>query len=158
MNTDLQIAKTKEPWYTEHGVISVAVQSGGPGDGGIFETKIPLFKIIKKTITNSECSSIRHYAIVFRVAGEFANWGEDKIERIRRNNKIQCISCDIVVGQKTVKSLNSKNVRDFTCGMIKEGLIAMIERIKKDKDEINGDKLMALYDKCVTEYNASAQQ
>ena len=140
-------------WYSEHGILPVAVQCGGPDDKEIFETKRKLFMIIKDKMKLDYNCEVKHFAIVYRVAGKYANWGEDKIERIRRDKIRKFISCDIVVGQETVEELNNNSISNFVCKSIRDALVVMINRIKKDKLPIDDLSLLSDYDICVTTFN-----
>ena len=143
---------TNNSLRNDHGVISVGVQCGGPSDNGIFKSKIPLAKIFKENIQSTYCDSIVHYAVVFRVAGKFCNWGDDKIDHIRRDKIHSIISSDIVVSQKTVDGLRDENVKEFTVERIRSGLLVMIARLKKDKVKIDDYEFFKNVDQCIDLY------
>src|SRR5262245_6378413 len=100
-------------WYDGLGVISIGAQLGGPKDGGLSTIKVDLWELFLRHCRRTHCPAIDHYALVLRIDGKFATFGQEGVEPPRRSRKTRCIGADIVVPKRVWQNKSRNKLRDY---------------------------------------------
>lgn len=133
-------------------IISIGVQAGGPNDGGIGKIKVDLYKEFEKHCTSTFCESVNEYAPVIRVDGNITQFGEEEITRLRFAKKQKYITADIQVPESVWKPKSKNQIRDYIASKVRDSIVLFVERLKKDKLEINDLSLLGEVDKAIESF------
>src|SRR5262249_10114320 len=129
-------------WYSHLGTISIGEQAGGPEDGGLGHLKTALYQLLVRHCRQTYCPAVDHFALGLFVSGSLDKFGAEGIERIRRSRKGRYIGADIVVPEKAWRTRTEKELKVYLADRVREALRLCIARIQKDRDEIDGQRLL----------------
>jgi len=127
-------------------IISIGAQSGGPKDGGIGKIKVDLYKALRATCTSTYCTAIDEYAPVIRVDGNIRKFGDEGITRLRFGKKHRYITADIQIPESVWTNKTKNEIRDYIADKVRESIVMFIERLKKEKIEIDEQALLCEVD------------
>lgn len=82
-------------------------------------------------------------SFVLRVGGFLQAFDFEGIERLRRSKVKRYITVDIGVPECLWRSKTRQELARYLAGCVEEGLLAFIQKLKKDKAPIEGERLMA---------------
>ena len=80
--------------------ISIGCEQGGPEGGFFAKLKVPLYQTLSRHVTSTHCAAIDSYALVLRVDGSLATYGEEGNARLRFARGRRYITVDIQVPER----------------------------------------------------------
>jgi hypothetical protein len=149
--------KEEQPWFAKLGVISIGAQCGGPDDNGLSDDKVILYKCLLESCKLSYSSSVLHFALVLRIAGKFQKFGEEEICRVRRSKVEHYIGADIIVPEACWKGRGRVELGEYLVSKVREALLLCIARLKKDKVQIDAERLLADFDSGASQFMRALQ-
>lgn len=96
------------------------------------------------------CSEIDEFVLILRVDGEIWHWNFEGCQKLRRNRKERYITIDIGVPRDRWENVHPYILRKYLAENIELALDLCIERLKKDKSDINGELLLNDFQKVKT--------
>lgn len=78
-------------------VISIGCEQGGPEGGFVAKLKVPLYQTLSRHVTSTHCSAVDSYALVLRVDGSLATYGEEGNACLRFAKARRYITVDIQI-------------------------------------------------------------
>ena len=76
-------------------------------------------------------------AVALRIGGEFQEFGNESIDRVRRNKKEHFIGADIIVPEAVWRDMTINGLRDYLAQQVRTALLLCVSRLEKDNEEIN---------------------
>jgi hypothetical protein len=122
-------------------IISIGAQCGGPKDGGLGKIKVDLYKALRDSCTSTYSKEIDEYAPVLRIDGPFQKFGEEGIARLRFAKKQRYITADIQIPSDVWEVRSKNELRDYLAQKVRETIVIFVERLRKDKLEVDADSL-----------------
>jgi hypothetical protein len=132
--------------------ISIGCECGGPEARIVAERKAPLYQAISRAVSSTYCSAIDEYALVLRVDGSLATYGEEGVANIRFAKKRRVITADLQVPELAWKPLNPYELNNYLARMVLLGLQGCTARLKRDGHQVQSSLLMAEAEQGVAEY------
>ena len=135
-------------------VISLGCDVGGPEAAFIGSLKIPLAHAFAKHVTSSHCAEIDEYALVLRVAGSIAKFGNEGLERLRLFRAKRYITADIQIPEAVWQTKTEHDLRSYLARQVTAAISACCARLKKEKWAVSEQKLMAQVQAATHDYLA----
>jgi hypothetical protein len=136
-------------------VVSLGCEAGGPEAAGVCRLKVPLYQALERHVTSSHCTTIDRYALVLRIDGSLASYGEEGIARLRLQAARRCITADIQVPQAKWQSLAQTELRAYLAQQVQAALGACVSRLSRDKHYVAEERLRAEVQAACVEYLAA---
>ncbi|MBN9690018.1 MAG: hypothetical protein J0M24_07240 [Verrucomicrobia bacterium] len=149
--------KEEQPWFAKLGVISIGAQCGGPDDNGLSDDKVILFKCLRETCKTTYSPSVLHFALALRISGKFQKFGEEQICQVRRSKVQKYIGADIIVPEACWKGRGRFELGEYLVSKVREALSLCIARLKKDKVQIDAERLLADFDSGASQFMRALQ-
>lgn len=86
---------------------------------------------------------IQEFAPILRVGGDMQEFDFVGCENIRRNRRAGYITLDVAFPSKEWKSRSDLHIRLFLIEAIEMSLRCCLDRLRRDKVRVDGDKLLA---------------
>ncbi len=113
--------------------ISIGCEVGGPEGYEISKLKIPLAQALERHVTSAHCHEIDHYALVLRIDGSLAKFGEEGLARIRLSKANRHISIDIQIPEHVWHPLSHNQFKEYLAKQVLAAINACIKRLNKEK-------------------------
>lgn len=139
-------------WYDDLGFVSIGAQCGGREDGGLGEIKVDLWRLFCQHCKSSYCAPIAHYALALRIGGEFAEFGPEGIEKIRRNKPGRYIGADIIIPQAVWRGRTRNYLRDYLARQVRSALQSCVKRLRNDKEPVDEASLFTEIDAAIGQF------
>ena len=104
---------------------------------------IELRKLLAARCSGPYGAEIREFAPILRVGGDMQEFDFKGCERIRRNRKGGYITLDIALPSKEWKGRTDAHIREFLVEILEVGLRCCLDRLRKDKVEVQAEKLLS---------------
>ncbi|WP_286718840.1 hypothetical protein [Thalassolituus sp. UBA2009] len=135
-------------------IISIGVQSGGPGKHNIGSIKVDLYKLFNKYCTSTYCEEVDQYSPVIRVDGKISTFGDEGITRLRFAKKRKTITADIQIPISVWEPKSPNEIRDYIADKVRDSIEVFVARLKKDKIDVDDKKLFTEIDLAIKEFKA----
>ena len=143
-------------WYEKHGRFSIGAQFGGPNVGDIPALKRELCSLLNEHCDSTESPEVDHYAFAVRVNGPISDFGAFGVDRVRHHAKNRYIGADIVLSQEFV-TLPTPCVREQLSELIREAILACIQRLESKRIVVDAPMLMANVNNALASFSGSAK-
>jgi hypothetical protein len=134
--------------------ISIGCEQGGPEACLIPDLKVSLYRLLSKHVSSTHCAAIDEYALVLRVDGSLAKYGEEGLARLRFAKAGRYITLDIQIPEAAWKPLDKAGTKLYLAKQVQAAVGACVERLARDKYEVNHPRLSAELNAAVSEYLA----
>jgi hypothetical protein len=124
-------------------VISLGCDAGGPEAAFIGSLKIPLAHSFAQHVTSSHCPEIDEYALVLRVDGSIAKFGNEGLERLRLYRTRRYIAVDIQIPEAVWQAKTEQELKSYLALQVTAAISACCARLKKEKWAVSERELMA---------------
>jgi hypothetical protein len=104
---------------------------------------IQLRKLLKRYCNHTYCKEIDEFAPILRVDGEIWHWAFEGCEKLRLNKKDRYITIDIGMPISRWKGVGDIEIRSYLITNLKQALILIVNRLKKEKFLVIESKLWA---------------
>ena len=98
-----------------------------------------------------------HLAIALRIGGSIQDFSPENIHRIRRSRKDKSIGCDIDIPQAVWEAKSNREFNEYLGHRVREAVILMLERLKKDGEEVNDLAILAELDESISQFQTSQE-
>lgn len=132
--------------------IGIGCESGGPEATEVGQLKVPLYKALETHVKSTHCSAIDQYAIVLRVDGSLATFGDEGLARLRFAKAQRYISIDVQITETAWRSRDAQQLKIYIANQVKAAIKACVARLRKDKHPVSEALLEAEVDAAITEY------
>lgn len=133
--------------------VTLAAQIEGPdADEPTLIPHSELRRLLKEKCIGPYSPDVIEFALIFRIDGKFHQWDREGCAFLRRSFKERYITIDIFVPIAQWKGKTERAIRKTFAADVREALMKCIERLRKDKTEVDGDRLMADFDEVEKEY------
>ena len=109
----------------------------------ISEYVLELRELLAKHCGGPYCDEIKEFALILRVGGALQEFEFEGCERIRQNRREQYITVDLGVPSYRWKSLSRQELREYLVETVKTGLLCCLERLARDKIQVNSGRLIS---------------
>ena len=124
--------------------ITLGVQAGDSNAGNTTEPYfMPLRKLLASMCKGPYSPEVDEFALILRIDGEGWHWDFEGCQKLRRSKKDRYITIDIGVPRNRWENVSPTEMRLYLVGNMEVALRLCIDRLIKDKVEINADGLMA---------------
>jgi hypothetical protein len=124
--------------------ITIGMQTSGE-DTRTEPHVVRLRKLLAAHCNGPFSKEIVEFALVLRVGGVMQEFDFSGCERIRRNRKGSYITVDIAFPSKDWKNQSDSHIKAFLIQAVETGLRCSLDRLRKDKVEVQSEKLLADY-------------
>lgn len=133
--------------------VTLGVQAGDERAG---QTTEPHFMSLRKLLA-SVCigpysTEVDEFALILRIDGDGWHWNFEGCQKLRRSKKDRYITIDIGVPRQRWDGVSSDKIREYFSKNVELALAMCIEKLKKDKANIDGDALLRDYQKVKEQY------
>lgn len=133
--------------------VTLAAQLGGPDPKRrTWHPHYDLSSALGRFCKGPYSTEVDEFAIVLRIDGEFQEFGFDGLKYLRRSRKGRYITIDIGIPRNRWEHRTDREIRQHFAKVVREALVACIQRLLKDRTFVNGDALLSDYDKAADEY------
>lgn len=136
--------------------ISIGCEQGGPEGGFIAKLKVPLYQTLSRHVTSTHCAAIDSYALVLRVDGSLATYGEEGNARLRFARVGRYITVDIQIPERVWRPMTEAQTKLYLAAAVKAALKACTERLSRDKVAVNEVALLREVDAAIADYLSSS--
>ena len=136
--------------------ISIACEQGGPEGGYVAKLKVPLYQTLSRHVTSTHCATIDRYALVLRVDGSLATYGEEGNARLRFAKVGRYITVDIQIPEHVWRPMTEAQTKSYLAGAVKSALKACTGRLARDKVAVNEAALLREVDAAIADYLSSS--
>ena len=113
--------------------VSIGCEVGGPEGYEISKLKIPLAQALERHVTSTHCLEIDHYALVLRIDGSLAKFGQEGLARIRLSKANRYISIDIQIPEHVWHPMSHNQFKEYLASQVLAAINACINRLDKEK-------------------------
>ena len=113
---------------------------------------LPLRKLLASRCTGPYSDEVKEFALVLRIGGEMLEFDFRGCERIRRNKKSSYITVDLGFPSSEWKGQSDEHIRRYLAQIVETGLRCCLERLARDGADVDGDRLLADYERVRQEY------
>jgi hypothetical protein len=139
--------------------VSIGCEQGGPEGGFFGSEKVVLYRLLARHVSSTHCSAIDQYALVLRVDGSLATFGDEGLARLRFARARRYITVDIQIPEHVWRPLTVCQTRSYLAEAVKAALEACTRRLRRDKLAVDDATLMREVDAAIADYLcASAAQ
>lgn len=104
---------------------------------------VDLSRLLRKYCRGPYAKSVREFALVFRVDGAIQRFGGDGCNRLRRSMKREYITVDLCVPESRWRGVPPQQLRQFLLELVEQGLQKCVERLNRDKVDVDGEALFS---------------
>ena len=122
--------------------VSIGCEVGGPEGYEISKLKIPLAQALERHVTSTHCLEIDHYALVLRIDGSLAKFGEEGLARIRFSKVNRNISIDIQIPEHVWHPMSRNQFKLYLAKQVLAAINACIKRLNKEKSRVADSQLI----------------
>ncbi|GAB1406110.1 hypothetical protein MASR1M8_00290 [Thermomonas brevis] len=134
--------------------ISIGCEAGGPEARLPCELKVALYQALAKHVISTHCASIDEYALVLRIDGSLAKYGQEGVHRVRLLKSRRYMSADIHVPELRWKQATHEHLKAYLCDQIRAALEACVQRLQKDRIAVAEIPFFSQVDAAMQEYTA----
>ncbi|WP_018393078.1 hypothetical protein [Bacillus sp. 37MA] len=102
---------------------------------------IELRKRLKNHCNKRYCNEVDEFAPILRVDGTGWYWEFEGCEKLRLSKKYRYITIDIGMPRSKWEGINAEDIRKYLIGNLKDALVLMIKRLKKEKYTVKDTEL-----------------
>lgn len=135
--------------------ISIGADLGDRDSFHLSELKIAMCRSLETHMTGTHCDAVDEYALVIRVDGSFAKFGDEGLACLRFSRVRRCISVDIQVPEVAWKPLDRAQTKLYLAKQLKAAIGACVGRLLKDKCEVEALRLEHELDLAMQEFLGS---
>ena len=135
-------------------VISLGCDAGGPETAFIGTLKVPLAHAFAQHVSSTHCAEIDEYALVLRVDGSIAKFGNEGLERLRLSRTKRYIAVDILIPEAVWQAKTEQELKSYLARQVTAAISACCARLKKEKWAVSEHKLMAQVQAATHDYLA----
>jgi hypothetical protein len=133
--------------------ITLGAQTGDPKSSEVTVPQfMPLRELLSTICKGPYSSEVDEFALILRIDGEIWSWDFEGCQKLRRSKKERYITIDIGVPRRRWEDVPSSDIRKYLAECVETALLLCIDRLRKDKVDVNADALMADYRKVKTAY------
>lgn len=136
--------------------ISIGCEQGGPEGGYVAKLKVPLYQTLSRHVTSTHCAAIDSYALVLRVDGSLATYGEEGNARVRFAKVGRYITVDVQIPEHVWRPMTEAQTKSYLAGAVKSALKSCTARLSRDKVAVNEAALLREVDAAIAEYLSSS--
>ena len=136
--------------------ISIGCEQGGPEGGYVAKLKVPLYQALSRHVTSTHCAALDSYALVLRVDGSLATYGEEGCARLRFAKIGRYITVDIQIPERVWRPMTEGQTRSYLADAVKAALKACTGRLSRAKVAVNEAALLREVDAAIAEYLSNA--
>ena len=103
---------------------------------------IELRKLLNKYCNTVYSPEINEFALVARVSGKIWYWDFEGCQKLRFNRKEKYLTIDIGIPENKWKDADSLSIRKYIFDNLQSGLLQIIKRLKKEKNQIDEECLL----------------
>ena len=119
------------------------------------DLKIPLVRALDKHVNATHCSAIDEYALVLRMDGRFAQFGEEGLARLRFQKSRRYITVDIQVPVHVWQPMTIAEFKEYLVQRVADAMTACVERLERSKEQVDREALFAQISAAIGEFSAS---
>jgi hypothetical protein len=124
--------------------ITIGMQTSGE-DRTTQAHVIELRKLLAEHCNGPFSEEVTEFAPILRVGGKMQEFDFPGCERIRRNRKSKYITVDVAFPSNEWKNRSDAHIRAFLVQAVEMGLRCCLDRLRKDKVEVQAEKLLQDY-------------
>ena len=137
------------------GRISIGADLGDRESTEKSHLKIPLVRALDRHVTTTHCSAIDEYALVLRIDGRFAQFGEEGLARLRFQKSRRYITIDIQVPVHVWQPMTFSEFKGYLAQRVTDAMMACVERLERSKEQVDKELLFAEIEAAMGEFSAS---
>jgi hypothetical protein len=122
--------------------ITIGMQTSGE-DSVAQQHVIELRKLLASECNGPYSEEVREFALILRVGGIMQEFDFLGCERIRRNRRRQYITLDLSFPSREWKGRDALHIRQFLVDQIETGIRCFVDRLNRDKVNVQGSELLA---------------
>ncbi len=133
--------------------VSLVSQTSGPDAGtATWDAWLQFNKLLRELCIGPYSPDVDEFAPILRIDGSIHQWNREGCAYLRRSFRERYITIDIFVPISRWKDKTELEIREYLATGVREALTLCIKRLQKDKTPVDGERLMADYDKVVRVY------
>jgi hypothetical protein len=82
------------------------------------------------------------FALVMRIGGNLQEFDFEGCEHVRRNRKAKYITVDLGFPSRRWRGIGDDDIRKYIAEIVETGLLCCLDRLQKDKTQVESSKLM----------------
>ena len=124
------------------GTITLGMQSSGDDDR-TDKHVIDLRQQLATQCKGPYSEDIVEFALVLRIGGNMQEFDFEDCERIRRNRRRKYITVDLGFPSRRWRGVSDDEIRKYLVEIVETGLLCCLNRLQKDKTQVESSKLMS---------------
>ena len=132
--------------------ISIGCDAGGPETRAVADLKIPLYRALLKHVTSSHCEAVDQYALVLRIDGTIAKFGEEGVTRLRFAKARRYITVDIQIPEAVWQPMTEQMFKAYLAAQVTKAVSTCVDRLRREKCAVSSSELMAQVEAGTSEY------
>ena len=124
--------------------ISLGAQTSGDDDR-TDEHVLGLRKLMATHCKGPYSEEVVEFALLLRIGGNMQEFDFEGCERIRRNRKTRHIQVDLGFPSRRWRGVSNEEIRKYLAELVETGLLCCLNRLQKDKTQVQSSKLMSDY-------------
>ncbi|MHB1000352.1 MAG: hypothetical protein ACYC27_14010 [Armatimonadota bacterium] len=113
---------------------------------------ITLRKLLRKYCNNKYAPELDEFAPIGRIDGEFGYWEFEGTQKLRLSKKHRYITIDIGMPKSRWQGVSPIEIRKYLLENLKQALVLIVQRLKKEKYDVDDVRLFQDFEKVEKEY------